>query len=88
MAPNDTPANRALNRRVELTIVQGEDLEQTEIRLIPADTAQASGSTDDINTEVMQEMPGETNPFVEEGDPVATKSVVKFDDTRMNKDDE
>jgi len=49
LAPNDTPANRALNRRVELTIVQGEDLEEN--RTMLDNTAQADPNSDDINSE-------------------------------------
>ncbi len=50
LAPNDTPANRALNRRVELTIVQGEDLD-TENQVLTTPETQAPDDTDAISNE-------------------------------------
>ena len=63
LAPNDTPANRALNRRVELTIVQGETLDEQEYRqVIPG--PQEEKNSDDITGEATD--PGtsaDTSPF-------------------------
>lgn len=47
LAPNDTWENRALNRRVELTIVQGEGSEANTTRSADEDLTQAQPESDD-----------------------------------------
>ncbi|NKB38117.1 MAG: OmpA family protein [Gammaproteobacteria bacterium] len=48
IAPNDTAGNRALNRRVELTIVQGEDEEKSRVLI---ENPQAKSNVDDNYSE-------------------------------------
>jgi chemotaxis protein MotB len=83
LAPNDTPTNRALNRRVELTIVQGEDLEQVRTEPVPVDNTQATENTDDTNKEQMAELPGDTNPFVEDKQTAAAGPIAKVEESKL-----
>lgn len=76
LAPNDTAANRTLNRRVELTIVQGEDLEQREVNPDSVDNTQANADLDAINTETTLIIDDETRLFVEAGGAISSGSVV------------
>ncbi len=79
LAPNDTPANRALNRRVELTIVQGEDHEQQQSRAVLAETAQATANTDDTTTVATPDLPDEGSPFATISGAMPSETVVGLD---------
>ena len=74
IAPNDTADNRALNRRVELTIVQGKDEEEAPRPLL-APEAQAAADTDDNKAEEAEKIaqsPAIDNNFVDNSsDPFA-----------------
>ncbi|MFT5133614.1 MAG: chemotaxis protein MotB [Gammaproteobacteria bacterium] len=56
LAPNDSAANRASNRRVELTIVQGEDQGHLDLKPAQVDNAQAKIDLDDISSEANTEL--------------------------------
>ena len=64
LAPNDTWENRALNRRVELTIVQGEDADSGNTHSVNDDITQASKITDDKVDEI--QVVSDEDPFAQE----------------------
>ncbi len=78
LAPNDTPANRALNRRVELTIVQGEDLEEEQA--MPDNTAQAGTISDAITSEVAIASVDDVK------EPAAAESIAEVDESKTGID--
>ena len=84
LAPNDTPANRALNRRVELTIVQGETEDEEEYRrVVPESQEQArtdDKSTDAINLDIT--MNG--NPFTEVSKKKAKDTEIENSKTQVS----
>ena len=87
LAPNDTPANRALNRRVELTIVQGEDLEQSDPEAVLVDPAQADMNMDDTQTEADLKISANSNPFVDAQTPTSVEPMVKVEKALAPTDD-
>lgn len=77
LAPNDTAENRAMNRRVELTIVQGEEREEEEYRAIGTETPQAGTQTDDTTAKgeknLMNTADRQVTGEVESPDPAAAR---------------
>lgn len=73
LAPNDTTDNRALNRRVELTIVQGEDGEET-LRPILHDPTQAMQEKDAITNKADNEVVAIAAEILQKS-PVAESSI-------------
>ena len=65
LAPNDTAANRALNRRVELTIVQGETEDENEYRKVLPESQDEVNPDDNSSIDAETVSANGTDPFIE-----------------------
>ena len=85
LAPNDTSANRAFNRRVELTIVQGEELDESQGRAVllsnsQTENPQAEANSDDTNNQEDPDISAEIDPFAGDNIGEETKTVLSVSD--------
>ncbi len=87
LAPNDTSANRALNRRVELTIVQGEDMEESDPKPVLIDSTQTDINMDDINAEEDNTISAEDSPFAGVEVPAPVGPMVKTEAASLPEQD-